>query len=536
MILISGKRSIIIFISICVGFGLLTTRIAYLTNSKELMEVSKNQSTHTLTISNIRANIYDKNFVNFVNEEKEYKATFMPTIENLDYILEEVDLKYRGQILKNSQKSTPMIITTDENQVQTEDISVFESFKRYSSNQLAEHIIGYIDGSKNGVSGIEKSYNQFLNEHKKTSTISYYKNGVGKGIKDVLPLKDIKDPPTEGVVLTLDANMQKIVERIGSKYIKKGAIVMMDPYTGKILASASFPSYDNNNLEASLNDTENSPMINRAIKQYHVGSVYKLVVVAAALENNISENTVFNCTGSVNVNGQIFKCHYEQGHGYLDMKKAIAESCNPYFIELINKLNIKKLINMTKQFGFDRSYILADGIITDSGTIPSMDDLKNKAEVANLSFGQGKLTATPLQVSLLISSIVNKGKTPIPSLINGLTLDKKTLFRQEQLQPPMLSMSEGTSEKIKKMMIDTVMEGIHQKAKPLSTTAGGKTSTAETGIEKEGRYIYQTWFTGFFPANNPEYVLTIFNQDGESGNESSSPVFREIVDEIFLSK
>lgn len=528
------KRINIIFISFCIMIGALIARLGILSTSSILSEASNKQSSYRLNISETRANIYDKNYYQMVNEDSEYKISFLPTPENIDNILDELNLSNRGIIINNMRKQLPVILTTNQSYFYNQDIKLFETIKRYGKNQLASHIIGYIDGEKKGISGIEKSYDTFLNEYKKITEIAYYKNGIGKTIKGAEP-KIVEDKElTEGVVLTLDKSIQKIVEKIGNKYIKKGAIVMMDPYTGKIIASASFPSYDPNDIKKSINDEENSPMINRVLNSYSVGSTFKIAISAAALESGISEDFTVNCKGYIYIKDQKFKCHNLNGHGIVNMERALSESCNPYFIEIANKINPKKILTLSKALGFSKQTELTPNIISSKGVLPSEKDLINTAEMANFSFGQGKLLATPIQISQMLSSIINEGKTPIPRLIEGLTLDGKTLFKKEEPKSKMVAMNKETANKIKNILIKSISERKNQYAKPKLTNAGGKTSTAQTGVFIDDKEILQTWFSGFFPAENPRYVCTILVENGETGNISSGPIFSEIADEVII--
>lgn len=529
-----GKRTVVVFISFCVLFSFLVTRLGILVKSDYLINASEIQTSKIIKVAEVRANIYDKNLDKLVNEETGYKATFLPTPQNVDSILEELNLSNRGLILDNMKTQSPVIVGVDKSSFYSNDIEIFEIPKRYSDQQLASHIVGYTNGENQGVSGIEKSFNNFLLENKSNMEISYYRNGLGKSIQGAKPNRNKYESPKAGVVLTIDKSIQKIVEKIGNKYIKKGAITILDPYTGQIISCASFPSYNQNEIEKSISDEANAPMINRALSNYSVGSTFKIVIVAAALESGIDKNYTFNCTGAIDVKGQRFRCHEEKGHGVLNMESALVESCNPYFIDISNKINSQKIISVANKLGFEKQYTLSEGLTTSKGFLPTAKDLINPAEVANLSFGQGKVLANSIQIAQMVSSIINQGKTPAPSLIKGFSMDSKTLYKTEQSLPHMISMSKETANSIKKMLVDSVMKKYNQQAKPKLISAGGKTSTAQTGVVVDDEELLQTWFAGFFPAENPKYVAVILAEDGETGNATAGPIFSEIADEIFI--
>ena len=177
-----------------------------------------------------------------------------------------------------------------------------------------------------------------------------------------------------GVALTLDADFQRIAQR-AMKGVEKGAAVVMDVATGDVKASVSVPAYDANDLAASLQDPD-SPFVNRAFSQYNVGSTFKLVV--AALESGVSRYERYTCEGYADVGGHIFYCHWRNGHGNIDLKKAIEISCNPFFIHLGLETGGKNIVSMAREIGFTRAAQFTDDIRTQSGTLPSDAELERR--------------------------------------------------------------------------------------------------------------------------------------------------------------
>ena len=154
------------------------------------------------------------------------------------------------------------------------------------------------------------------------------------------------------------------------------------------------------------------------------------------------------------------------------------------------------------------------------------------AELANFSFGQGKLTATPLQITQLTCAIANNGKMPILRMIKGLTPDgeKPVVEKKPQISEVM---SEKTAEKIRNMMVLAVTGNKRSKAKSSKISVGAKTSTAQTGhYNDEGEELCHAWITGFFPAKEPKYAVTVLIENGGYGNDAAAPVFREIAEKI----
>ena len=151
-----------------------------------------------------------------------------------------------------------------------------------------------------------------------------------------------------------------------------------------------------------IND-ENAPFINRAFSAFSVGSVFKTVTAATCLENDIFLDT-FNCTGKININGTVFNCNKKDGHGNINFDDALSKSCNSYFVNYGLKLTAEQIIKSAKMLHLGESVDLGNGFKTSEGVLPQIEDCKNQGDIANLSFGQGKLSATPLQIAAIFSA------------------------------------------------------------------------------------------------------------------------------------
>ncbi|MDE7293829.1 MAG: penicillin-binding protein 2, partial [Oscillospiraceae bacterium] len=277
-----------------------------------------------------------------------------------------------------------------------------------------------------------------------------------------------------------------------------------------------------------------SPFVNRAFSAYSVGSAFKLVTAGAALEYGISERYSYDCGGSIKVRGSNFDCHRYGGHGRLDMREAMVESCNPYFISLASDIPTDFLHDFAERLGFGKACRLGSGIQSAAGVLPTARELKVPEEKANFAFGQGKISATPLQITLLTAAIANHGQMPTPILINGdLSGSEVTAAASPSFHRVMRS---STADKLRSYMISTLYKE-NSKAVPEFTTGGGKTSTAQTWTYNEnGEENMNCWFTGFFPADEPRYAVTIMIEEGVSGNVTCGPVFKEIADSVKMRR
>ena len=525
------KRAIIFFAGFVLLFSLLYVRLGYLSTSSGLMETAKNQSKYTLTIEERRGQIYDCNLAPLVNRTSKQLYAVLPTSSNMKLVLDAVPQSRKDSVSKLLKTAKPFLLQSDKN-IEADHVTPFYQGQRYEYRQLAPHIIGYLDSQKNGIIGIEKGYNDFLSEHTSKTQVAYTMDGLGHGMPGVEPEVREGNADPAGIVLSIDENIQTVIQNIGERELKKGAIVVMDPYSGEIKGAASFPSFTPTDLSKSINDTRNSPMINRAFLPFNVGSTFKIVTAAAALEAGIPMSETVACTGSMDVSGQVIRCHKRDGHGILDMLDAMKESCNPYFIHLGLEVGGDSLLEMAERFGFGQGYSLASNIYTSGGTLPLKQDMLNPAEVANLSFGQGKLTATPVQVAQMMSVIANGGYLVAPKLVLGETLDGEMVERTADIAPKQIISGEIAAQ-IQSFLIHCVMVADGQNALPQKITAGGKTGTAQTGrFDEEGNELEQGWFAGFFPASNPRYVVVVLSEETGYGNTTAAPVFSKIADAL----
>ncbi len=521
------KRLTILGCTLMFIFSLLYMRLYMIVQNPQYYAAAKSQGTYTLTVGHTFGNIYDTNFDPLVNNTTAYYAVINPTSQAAEEILPFVkDLEsYHANIVYGK----PFICEVTKKNFKCSDITVFEVPLRNSENQLAQHVVGYTDEG-GGVTGIESAYDEFLRSTVSENSVTYNVDGWGD-VMDGLG-KDINQGAelTDGVVLTLDKYIQAICELAGSR-MKKGAVVVMDINSGDILGMASFPSYNMDTLSEAVTD-ENSPLINRCLYAYNVGSIFKLVTTLAAFEQGIDESFSYNCTGVTEISGQPFRCHNLLGHGVLDMTGAMAESCNPYFIELSKHIDDNIMIKVSQRMGFGRSVSLATGITASGGNLQTLEDLSVPAEKANMSFGQGKLTASPVQICAFTAAIANEGRLYVPRLVRGITRDGETIVNEDDIKYSEV-FDRQTAFRVQDLMIAAVDKNLNSNARPSNTHAAGKTSTAQTGrFGDDGEELCHGWVTGYFPLSSPKYAVTVLCEDGGYGNECASPIFKEIAERI----
>lgn len=508
-------------------FFLLILKIYTVVMNPQYYYAASEQGKYTLKVGHNYGNIYDRNFNLLVNDTTAYYAAINPTPMAAEEVLPHV--KNKDEYYDSLTYGKPFICEVEKSDFECEDITVFEVPVRNRETQLAQHIIGYTNES-GGVTGIEYAYEDLLNEQIGENSVTYNVDGYGNVMEGLGKNVTKAEKVTNGVVLTIDKYIQAICELAGSS-MQKGAVVVMDIHSGDILGMASFPSYSISNLSEAVND-ENSPLINRCLYPYNVGSIFKLVTSLAAFEQGIDEDFSYNCTGVTEVSGQKFKCHDLSGHGELDMYGAMRESCNTYFIELSKNIDSEIMLDVSQRLGFGRNVSLASGITVSGGTLQTREDLLMPAEKANMSFGQGKLTASPVQICAFIASIANEGTLYVPRLIRGISRDGESIVNENMIKA-MEVFDRKTSFRLQDLMIEAVDKNENSNARPSNTHAAGKTSTAQTGrFDENDEEICHGWITGYFPLSCPKYAVTVLCEDGGYGNECAAPVFKEIAERI----
>lgn len=530
----SSKRIIFVFSFIFLCFSLLILRIFGISNNQSSSYAAKTSNTYKLIIDKSRGMIYDRNLKPLVYENKVYKVAVLPSIESKAYLNSVLSKEEFDKISENFALGKPFCFETARFISDTKDVKVYIVRKRYYDNPFAVHIIGYCDNTlSKGISGIEKAYDSLLCENTASLSISYPIDAMGRALSGVEgTIYDKGYNSKGGVALTLHKQIQEISESAASLLKGNGSILVTDVETGQILSAVSLPEYNVNDINASIisNDTA---LLNRNLCAYNIGSTYKIIVSAAALSQNISPLAYHNCTGSLELDGTLFGCHKEEGHGSLNLKTAFANSCNPYFIKLGLAVGKEKLLSTSSLFGLGKPITLCNGIVTASGNLPASDSINTRGDLANISFGQGSLMATPVHIAKIISIIANGGYLVEPSLVLGEVDQNGKLINPQSQSPKTRVLAAEIASKIKDYMVYTVESGTGRSATPDFLGAGGKTASAETGWKVDGENIVQAWFSGFYPAENPKYAIVVLCEGGNSGAVSCAPVFKKICDGIY---
>ncbi|NHM27764.1 penicillin-binding protein 2 [Desulfofundulus sp. TPOSR] len=420
---------------------------------------------------------------------------------------------------------------------------------RYGPTPLAAGVVGYLGRVQSrevldalsvnsrksyslsdwvGQAGLEKYYEGELKATRPKSAARLFVDAAGRPIPGLGLAVDLQsvDPGRQHLVTTLDAGIQRVVEEIMDRRIKKGAVVVMEPHTGDILALASRPVYDPrpHNLPEYLALGEKGTFTDQTTALFTPGSVFKVVVAAAALaEGIVNPGSQFNCRGSLD---QPVRCWYDPGHGVISFSRAFAESCNPVFARVGLELGAGKLIEYAGRFGLDNQTITGYPVPRDGRQ--NWQLVAAPHNLVNSSLGQGPVLATPVQITAMMSVIVNDGVYIQPRLVRELRNDAGQVTRSFPLGPSHRAIPASTAAQVREMLQLVTTEGVGRQAYVPGYGSAGKTGSAQV----DGRGKVNAWFTGYAPLQDPRYVVTVLVQEGISGGETAAPVFREIVEKI----
>lgn len=504
--------------------------------SENTVQAANTVSTKSVDLATLKGTIYDCEMRPITNAEREIYIVAKPGNRAVALLKEVLAPEIFESVKERMSKGKPVAVKSEKAVENGDDIKTVYVPKRYGNNTFACHIIGYLDGENNGISGIEKAYNSILSEEFRTPRVRFSADANGRAMLGEKITVENNGIPKTGVVLTIDKDIQETAElALDQSGAECAAAVVIDIESGAIRACVSRPDFDRNNLSAALKSNK-SPLINRALLPFSVGSVFKPVVAAAALENGIESGFEYNCTGNVTYNGVTFNCHKRSGHGILDMQGAVANSCNTYFIALALETGAENIVHVSKLFGFGKETNLCEGIRGAAGYMPETHELDSKAALANLSFGQGSLLATPVQICAMMATLANDGIFVKPYLVEGEVDSEGDYIRRENYREHIRIVSEETAAILKKCLESVVAVGSGKKAASEFVSSAGKTATAQTGKTVNGKDLYNTWFAGYFPADSPKYAIAILRENGEEGAVNCAPVFKLIAETIYLTE
>lgn len=526
------KRYLTFFAGVLLCFTLLICRLMTISTNVAYAQAAHTQSVHDLPLDDGRGNFFDCRFRKLTGISSSTYALASPTAESYKMLFEAVPETQRENLYSNIQRSVPFLIGL------RPDVSVdcltYLKTRRYAPMPFAPQLLGYRNAEGQGVAGLEAACDSVLTDSATKRSIFCAVSAKGDFIDAQAPREVESYGNGAGIMLTLDASLQRMCESIAGQMIDKGCIVVMETATGRVRACVSMPTFDPSNLAESL-AAEDTAFINRAISNFNVGSVYKPLLAGAALEAGISPDETYECEGSIEVDGHVYRCAHGKGHGTVTMSDALAVSCNGYFIQLGQRLGPDAIVQYSQTMGLGESTVIFNTFKTARGNLPTVEDLQNTGALASVSFGQGTLLATPLQITAFMNTIANGGVYLSPTLVEGI-VNEYTGEVTQSLYDPVIrqGFQPQTVSALQDMLIDVVENGLGKEAKPLHGMAAGKTSSAQTGrYDEDGEEIMDAWFAGYYPAEQPQYTIAVLLDSGTHSSEDACKVFSKVSSALY---
>ena len=506
-----------VLVAVCV---LLLARVYWVGTDTAYAASAGRQTVQTAELPRGRGNFLDRTGRPLTGVVQDRFALCLPGGSGYAALLPYVSYQAQTVLYENRNATRPFLVQV-RSDAQPPGVPLFLQPRRTLPSPIAVHLLGYLDESGYGVTGLERAYDAVLAASCDETAAVCMTTAWGDLPADTAPQIVIQQPGTgQAVQLTLDADIQRLCEGIAQLWMPRGCILVMDTATGEVLASVSRPEYDPDDVARSIRADDTS-LVNRAFSAFSVGSVFKVAAALSAYENGYDWFT-HDCTGSIEVDGQTYRCAQGKAHGVVNLRGALEQSCNTYFVELGLALGGDALRKTAGELGFGTAVPIAPDFSSSAGVLPTAKALQSTGQLAVFSFGQGSFTATPLQITAMMNTIAAGGTYRPPRFCQGV-LDVDGNLETPFDLPPFRTVCRGDTARVLQSMLQSVVEeGIGHGAKPTGGTAAGKTGTAQTGqFDAEGRELLNYWFSGFTPAESPCYTITVL-QDGVLEPETSS--------------
>lgn len=388
----------------------------------------------------------------------------------------------------------------------------------YPYEDIFAHVVGYYD---NGKSGLESLANyQLLTSH------SFILDRI---------LNEFREKKNDGdtVIATLDADLQTAAYNALGDY--RGAVVVLEPSTGKILAMVSKPDFDPNTLGANwdsiVSDENSSVLVNRATQgMYPPGSTYKIITALAYYrEHGSFEGFSFDCQGEVTLHDHTIHCYNNSVHGQEDFTGAFASSCNSAFAQIGADLGSKSLIKVSESLLFNQKLPIS---LTYNQSRFTLAKDAGPASVMQTSIGQGDTLVSPMHMAMIVSAIANGGILMEPYLIDHIENTNGDLVSTTKPETVASLLSTTEAKALASLMEEVVLSGTASKLNSSGYTAAGKTGSAEF-YREDGSVGTHSWFVGYSNVENPDIVVCVLAEDAGTGSSYAVPAAKKIFDEYY---
>jgi penicillin-binding protein 2 len=438
----------------------------------------------------------------------------------------------------------------------------------YPQGPLAGHVIGYIGRTRGmstrvlqnndplwpgseGREGLEQTFDDQLRGKDGQLDLIFDKEGKKTGERIAIPPE-----PGYNVVTTLDIEIQRLAEKILQKRSRRGALVVVDPHNGEVLALASWPTYDPNDFVPSISEQkfsklandQNIPLLPRAFRSaYPAGSTFKVFMGVAGFQTHrIDPDTSFDCTSAMQIGNLVFHNWRKHDQGDLDFREALTQSCNTWFYHLGLKLGAAPMVEWAGRLGLGKKTgVLLNGEA--DGRIPSNEYMEvtyhrrfAPGDLANFAIGQGDILISPLQMAQAMATIANGGTLYQTRIVRQVqTLNNEVVYNYPPRAKDLLKLDSVTREELREGMIGVVESGngTAGAAQVDGVKVAGKTGTAQWGPKEKERTA--AWFAGYAPAENSQFAFAALYEGnvGEKvhGGTHAAPMIGQLLRTILKS-
>ncbi|HEV8676907.1 MAG TPA: penicillin-binding protein 2 [Methylomirabilota bacterium] len=582
------RRLVLLAIGLAAGFLAIGAQLAYLqiVTGNRLAELSDKNRIRLRTVTAPRGILFDRNGLPLVENRPAFTLAVVPRdADNLDAVLERLagllnlpaaELQERfARVPADSpwpvrlQRGLTLdeVSRVEEWRLELPGVAVeVESQRAYPSTRFAAHLLGYVRevseadlargrlrrGDLVGQSGLERLYDEYLRGRDGAEQMEV--DAYGRPIR-VLQRQE----PLAGahVYTTIDRRIQQAAEQaLGPR---NGAVVVMDPRNGDVLALVSNPAFPverfNGPIDratwASLVEDPARPLLNRAIQgEYAPGSLFKIIVAAAALQSQLfTPFDRLSCPKEWWFGGRAYHNWEDHDRGPLTLYEAIKFSCNTFFYQLGLKVGPERISRMAEAFGLGRP--TGTGLIGErGGLVPSpawkkraLRDKWHAGDTVSLSIGQGLITVTPLQVARFMAVVANGGALWKPRLVARVkALDGTALASEPAVEESRTEIAPVVLDFLRQALWAVVNDGGTGKGAMIpGVSIAGKTGTAQThefksDAERKRRDQDNAWFAAFAPVEDPQVVVVVFAERAGLGGQVAAPIAREVFKAIFLER
>jgi penicillin-binding protein 2 len=579
-----SKRVLTLTVLAAAGFVLLLGQLWYLQvlEGTKFRDMSEKNRIRVRPVAAPRGILFDRNGLALVDNRPAFTLSLIPReMEDRDSVLARlaVMLKIPLAELQDAIAKVPAdslrpvrirrnlslgdVAKVEESKLDFPGVVVeVEPQRVYPTSTFAAHVLGYVRevseeqmklgryrrGDMIGQTGLERLLDEHLRGRDGGERIEV--DALGRPVQ----LMQREEPrPGAQVVTTVDRRVQEAAERAMAGL--SGSVVVMDPKSGDILALTSSPAFGldtfagNIDRDAWLRLVKDPahPLLNRALQgQYPPGSVFKMIVTAAGLqEGSLTPMDRAYCNGEYTYGTRTWKDWKQGGHGHVDLRGAVVQSCDVFFYQYGLKVGPEAIARYARAFGLG-SATGVDLPGEKSGLVPSPEGRRERGrpwhsgETLNISIGQGALLVTPLQVARVTSAIANGGVLWKPRLIQRVERpDGKLAYSESSRMNGQVDLSPVVWAFLRQSMSGVVNDpmGTGAAARLPGLEIGGKTGTAQTiANSSSAKGQDHAWFASFAPVNDPQVVVVVFVEGGGHGGSVAAPIARQIFQAIFLEK